>query len=194
MTEHNNIKEKGKTMDAVQKKQGEQYSFPYHFIPSFDGKNFKQHQSVAWGYEYLSYLDFIVGKIKSLNFESLLDVGCGDGRFLFELNKKVKNKNLEGVDYSENALAFARAFNDGLKFYQEDALAMTSVNKKFDVITLIEVLEHIHPENTNLLTEAVWHHLNNNGVLVITVPSYNTKINPKHYQHFSLAGLKKNLR
>ncbi len=41
--------------------------------------NFSQVRNLSWGYEYLSYLHFVLEKASQIGFKSLLDVGCANG-------------------------------------------------------------------------------------------------------------------
>jgi ubiquinone/menaquinone biosynthesis C-methylase UbiE len=47
-------------------------------------------------------------------FDSLLDVGCGDGRFLRETDQRYGNKKILGIDYSETAISLAKRMNPHL--------------------------------------------------------------------------------
>jgi 2-polyprenyl-3-methyl-5-hydroxy-6-metoxy-1,4-benzoquinol methylase len=77
------------------------------------GKNgFRQIISLNRGYEYLSYLYFTIKRVVELDFMSLLDVGCGDGRLLFELNQTVTGQRLVGIDYSTRAIELAKLNNN----------------------------------------------------------------------------------
>ena len=179
-------------MDKLQQKQEDQYVFPYHYIPKIDG-GFSQSALLKWGYVYLSYLSFVIEKLKGIHFESLLDVGCGDGRFLYEAHKHFPRKELEGVDYSGRAISFAKAFNPDLQFYTGDITDNTVLNKKYDVITLIETLEHIPPKDIDAFLRGIAAHVSENGTFILTVPSDNMPVSKKHYQHFNLESLRKTL-
>ncbi|MCK4627283.1 MAG: methyltransferase domain-containing protein, partial [Phycisphaerae bacterium] len=63
------------------------------------------------------------------------------------------------------------------------------MDDKFDVITLIETLEHIKPSDVPVFVEAITGRLADNGTVVITVPSSNLRLTRKHYQHFDLESL-----
>lgn len=56
--------------------------------------NFSQVRNLSWGYEYLSYLNFVLEKASQIGFKSLLDVGCGDGRLLYELRQRFSDTQL----------------------------------------------------------------------------------------------------
>src|SRR3954449_3553400 len=73
---------------AKQTIQESEYEFPYHYIPTLVNGNFSQVRKLRWGYEYLSYLRFVLSTLEKLQFNSLLDVGCGEGRFLSEVAKR----------------------------------------------------------------------------------------------------------
>jgi methylase of polypeptide subunit release factors len=88
--------------------QENSYEYPYHYIPIWNGITFSQTHTLWWGYEYISYLHYVLDKVSQMDFESLLDVGCGDGRFLFELSRRFSSKRLSGIDYSKRAIDFAR--------------------------------------------------------------------------------------
>src|ERR1051325_9635797 len=87
--------------------QDTQYQFPYHYIPTIENGNFSQVRKLRWGYEYLSYLRFILSTLEQIEFQSLLDVGCGEGRFLCEVSKRLAGKRLVGIDLSARAVQYA---------------------------------------------------------------------------------------
>ena len=89
----------------IQKRQEAQYHFPYHYIPYIEGNKFSQSKTLKWGYEYLSYIYFVINKISSLHFNTLLDVGCGDGRYSIKLIEKLRNRlSLTCVDVNYEML------------------------------------------------------------------------------------------
>lgn len=168
--------------------QENQYIFPYHYIPNFINGFFSQTKNLFWGYEYLSYLNFCLDKLKSIQFCSLLDVGCGDGRFLYEAKKVFPGTNLLGIDFSQRAISLAKAINPDIEFIYGDVRKI-SLNDEYDVVTLIEVLEHIPPTEIPSFLQTLYGYLKIDGKLIITVPSDNLELNPKHYQHFAVEKL-----
>lgn len=167
--------------NTKQQLQEEEYEFPYHYM------DIKSHEyRLIRNVEYLSKIDFFKQLLKQYDCHHILDAGCGDGRIVFELNKV--GFNCTGVDLSDRAIAFARAFNPHSRFHIQD-LTRLSVEGKFDAILLIETLEHIAPENINQILERIADHLTDNGIVIITVPSVNKKLEEKHYQHFTQKSL-----
>jgi methionine biosynthesis protein MetW len=73
---------------------------------------------------------------------SILDLGCGDGSFLECLRREVPGIHVRGADVSETALAAAHA--RGLEVIRLDlSEAEAEVPRGHDVITLLEVIEHV---------------------------------------------------
>jgi SAM-dependent methyltransferase len=172
-------------LDPKQSKQDSQYSYPYHYIPIYKNGNFHQARTLKWGYEYVSYLFFVIDKIKEIDFDSLLDVGCGDGRLLHELYKQIPDKRLVGLDYTDKSIQMARHLNPDIQFIQGDITTSEQVKEKFDIITAVEVLEHIPPDDLPRFVSGIAGHLVPEGRFIITVPSDNTPTQNKHYQHFN---------
>jgi SAM-dependent methyltransferase len=185
-------KTEGSIMTDLSRRQSLQedmYDYPYHYIPTWDGNDFSQTQVLDWGYEYLSYLYFVLDKVNELGFASLMDVGCGDGRFLFEVNKRVCGKRLVGMDYSKRAIAYAKIMEPDIEWVHGDIKENDIFDTRFDIITLIEVLEHIMPDDTVSFLKGISNYLDNDGRFVLTVPSKNIPTSEKHYRHFDLESL-----
>ena len=180
---------KAEGLSAEQAAQEAEYEFPYHYIPRLDGGNFSQVRKLRWGYEYLSYLRFVLARLESVEFDSLLDVGCGEGRFLREVSKRFPGKRLLGVDFSARAVEYARLLNPGLSFLRADISDGPATPERFDVVTLIETLEHVPPGELEEFVKGLRRCINDGGTLVVSVPSVNIKMSPKHYQHFDLRAL-----
>ena len=111
-------------------------------------------------------------KIHSLKprAKSILDIGSGRGWMLYFLKKYFKYEKAVGTQISENAYLFSR---DKLKLeiYNKDLLEL-SFPKKFDVITLWHVLEHVtEPEK---YIERIYQLLDKDGMLFIEVPNFSS--------------------
>jgi 2-polyprenyl-3-methyl-5-hydroxy-6-metoxy-1,4-benzoquinol methylase len=173
-------------LSKEQAKQEAEYVFPYHYIVTRGEDSFSQTLNLSWGFEYISYISFVLDKLSRLQFKSLLDIGCGDGRFLFEARKKLPHAELAGLDFSERAVSFARILSPEANYIVGDITDKKALDKKFDVITAIEVLEHIHPAQLPDFLESLHFFLKSGGSLIITVPSRNVRVRSKHYQHFDV--------
>jgi len=128
---------------------------------------------------------------------SLLDIGCGAGRFLAAFASEKQGWQVSGFDvgevYEEEIISIPRA-----TFYSGQ---LDSIGRKFDLIALSHVAEHL-TEPAKILREAA-NLLSSNGRIVIRVPCF-LSVYPdffilEHCSHFvpetlayalSLSGLK----
>jgi 2-polyprenyl-3-methyl-5-hydroxy-6-metoxy-1,4-benzoquinol methylase len=154
--------------------QEEEYITPYHH-------EVKENEYA--GISYFSIIRIIIKILKEINPKNLLDFGCGDGKLIYELNDN-KTK-LTGIDTSEKAINFAKIFTPSAKFIAED-INKYKTKQKFDVITSVEVLEHLQPNDLNKVINSLHNLLKKDGYFIITVPSNNIPRFEKHYQHFSI--------
>jgi len=161
-----------------------QYEYPYHYIPKWENGVFSQLHYWSWGFRYLGGMQVVLDQLARLSFGSVVDIGCGDGRFLREVAKRYPNARLLGVDVSERAIQLARAMNPTLE-YKAINIVEESLPDSFDVVTLIEVLEHIPPQQVASFLKAVVDNTKDSGWLVLTVPHANVAVLNKHYQHFT---------
>ena len=168
--------------------QDEEYAFPYHYIPRYRG-TFSPSMYHPFGINYVSTLEFLKEKLEELTFGSICDVGAGDGRLVRELSHWFPRKIVSGVDYSSRATLLARGLNPGLDFVLRDIVSDPPYDK-YDVLTLIEVFEHIPPELCKGFVYALHGMLKEGGTLLLTVPHANKKVSPKHYQHFDSSSLR----
>jgi len=183
----NNLHEKALT--PQQQLMQSYYQFPIHHIPTWDGKLFSQAKNYPWGFEYLSYTYFIIDKLKEVNFHSLIDIGCGDGRFLSEVSQRFGEKHLYGIDYSEAAIRLAQALVPNVTWIHGNITCKSSLPQAFDVVTLIETLEHIPVDEVSTFINRISQCLNENGQLLLTVPSITVPVTAHHELHFSYDSL-----
>jgi len=162
--------------------QEEEYSFPYHFADFISDKH-KYFKFI----EPLDLMRLVKEKINSFDNKIVLDAGCGDGRLCYE--PKNNNYKVVGVDYSERAISFAGGFSPEVEFFVQD-LKNLDIQYKFDVIILLEVLEHFNPNDVDVILSSLSKVLNDDGKLIITVPSDNVQLSDKHYQHFNRESFK----
>ena len=102
-------------------------------------------------------------------FEKFLEVGCGTGCVLKSIFERFPSKALQGTEYSEEGLKFARLRMPGIKLTQLDARKMDQI-ECYDVIGSFDVLEHI--EEDELVLKNFYTALKPDGYLVLTVPQH----------------------
>ena len=179
--------------DSPAKIQDSLYEYPYHYLPRLQGTDFSQHRFWSWGYRYLGRLQVTFDLLGRIEFDSLLDIGCGDGRFLREASLLLEGKRIAGIDKSPRAIALARQLNPEITFETSDILE-TPPSEKWDAISMLEVIEHIPPSALSDFLATAAGALNPGGHLLLTVPHLNEKPADKHYQHFDSAMLERLLR
>lgn len=169
--------------------QEAEYEFPYHHIPHFDVAGVGARARILpWGLDYLLYLGRMRDLVVQQDPDSVLDVGCGDGRFLGLLPASIGRRM--GVDLSERAIQFARAFHPGIEFDARDA---ADLEETFDVVTAVEVLEHVPDESVPGFLRALAARTRPGGAVVICVPSTFVPVTPKHFRHYDEELLTKQL-
>ncbi|MGE5541239.1 MAG: class I SAM-dependent methyltransferase [Bacillota bacterium] len=168
-------------MPSREELQDEQYEFPYHHLVQ---RGFSETRHLPWGYEYASYLDFLIETLVERNPKSLLDIGCGEGKLILELESALPSTTLTGIDFSERAIAFARAFCPDVTFEVARLETLAARNATFDAFTSVEVIEHIPPDELPGFLSTASKILSPGGVGIITTPSTNRPLVAKHYQHF----------
>jgi SAM-dependent methyltransferase len=113
-----------------------------------------------------------------------LDAGCGDARFLKLLQDR-GFEQLYGADYSHRAIEFGKLMLPTVQLTEASISHLPYPDQFFDVIFLIETLEHIPPEEIAPIRQELKRLLKPQGQLIITVPSTAEPVAEKHYQHFS---------
>ena len=113
---------------------------------------------------------------------TILDVGCGDGHFLYLCQQG--GFKCYGVEDSKVLSAYASK-KTGAKIIQGQYSTTMFTEGCLDIITFIQVLEHI-PTPINVL-ETARHHLRPNGIIVIEIPS----IHSPHFLAYQWTGIKK---
>ncbi|WP_290568051.1 class I SAM-dependent methyltransferase [Leeuwenhoekiella sp. UBA6783] len=105
---------------------------------------------------------------------TLLDIGAGTGDFL----NQAKKSGWEVTGIEPSAAARKRAFEKAINLFEEDAKVG---ERKFDVITMWHVLEHVPDVEKQI--EWIKNHLSTDGVLIVAVPNFNS-YDAKYYKNF----------
>ncbi len=121
----------------------------------------------------------VMGFLRSIKFETMLDVGSGRGVFLIPFMKEFPWVWVTSLDLLEKRVAFLNELADGgfqqLHAERRDICTQPFPDNSFDVVTLLEVLEHI-PAVEKAVAAAV---KMARQYVVVTVPS-KPDDNPEH--------------
>lgn len=125
-------------------------------------------------------MDHVVMLVRELGAQSVLDLGCGEGRLLRELLKVPGLSKITGVEVAPRVLAGAAdrlrldhmpdmkrqriELLQGSLVYRDDRL------KGFDVAAVIEVIEHMEAERLPAFEAAVFGHARP-GAVIVTTPN-----------------------
>lgn len=130
-------------------------------------------------HEELPRVKKVMGFLKSIQPESLLDVGSGRGVFLFPFLHEFPWTQVTSLDLLDHRVELLKALREGgveqLTALRQDLCSWDMPENSFDVVTLLEVLEHI-PDVEAAIRAAV--RLARRYV-VVTVPS-KPDDNPEH--------------
>ena len=121
----------------------------------------------------------VLGFLKSIYFESLLDVGSGRGVFLLPFLEEFPHASVTSLEILEKRVLMlsdvASGGADSLTVVNESICDTSLPEKSFDVVTMLEVLEHI-PDVCTAIKNAV---RLAKCFVVVTVPSKEDD-NPEH--------------
>ena len=116
--------------------------------------------------------------------KSILDIGAGEGYLLNFFNKR--NYKCYGVDQSLYGIK-----NHNPKLLKKIEFVNCDIvkddfflGKKFDIIFLINVAEHV--SNFNILIKKIYKKLNKNGILIVRVPNEYDIIHKKYLKDNNL--------
>ena len=95
----------------------------------------------------LPRINKVMGFLRSIEFESLLDVGSGRGAFLIPFLEEFPHISTYTTDILEERFVMLKDMErgglDSLKAWKKDISSDSFDEKSVDVVTLLEVLEHI---------------------------------------------------
>ena len=125
-----------------------------------------------------------LGFLHSVSFETMLDVGSGRGVFLIPFMKEFPWVQVTSLDILEKRVTFLNELADGgfrqLRAERRDICSRPFPEDSFDVVTMLEVLEHI-PDAEKAVFSAV---RMAKQYVVVTVPS-KPDDNPEHIHLFT---------
>ncbi len=157
-------------------------------------------ESQIFHHEVFSNLDNFQNDFRNRNLNALilrevrgrtyLDIGCGSGYLLNEAGKKGIAST--GIEPNQKLRQLSAKLHGKLDIRNLTIEKLPSINKKFDTISLIDVLEHIKDDKAAL--RMIHGRLNAGGRLVLVVPSFQFLYGKRdkkggHYRRYSKAEL-----
>ena len=110
---------------------------------------------------YAHYLLFL----NSVDFDTLLDVGCGSGDFLRQMQGALDIPKVKGIDLSP--LMVAQTVEQG---YDAECIDLCDLNGTYDVITAVfDMLNYLNKEQLKHFLNCVKEHLNEGGVFLCDI-------------------------
>ena len=111
------------------------------------------------------YFEFAIEEIKKNSLQSLLDVGCGWGRFCADAAKVRSISKIKGIDISEDIILNAKENfpGSGVLFECKDVLEET---ENYDLITLFGSTDYIPPAVYNKVLEHILVRANREIIIV----------------------------
>jgi|APSaa5957512622_1039677.scaffolds.fasta_scaffold03649_6 ubiquinone/menaquinone biosynthesis C-methylase UbiE len=111
--------------------------------------NFRKHTTNNPLQKFLinRFFTLLIKELKYINPDTILDVGCGEGFTLEKIRKNNIGKDLEGIDFGQQAVDLGKKTYPHLKLKQGDIYQLPYENNSFDLVLCSEVLEHLeYPE------------------------------------------------
>lgn len=113
----------------------------------------------------------------------ILEIGCGIGAMCNRCNLRWPDAHIIGIDISAKSIDIAQKLfeSKNCKFYSQ--LPKEHDNrKKFDLIFLIDVIEHVEKAQRQQLFSFIENNLSENGMLMLAFPTpHMLDINRKYY-------------
>lgn len=133
-----------------------------------------------WSHQY--FKTYILPHIPQNKDCKILEIGCGYGRYTTLLTNILKYKEVIGIDISEEQIEFAKKNYKLDNVFKEDAVSYLKLkSSKYDVVILMDVLEHLELAYSIELLEKINQALSPSGKLIIQVPNGLSPLKPIFY-------------
>ena len=146
--------------------------FENYIENSFDGlfqANFKLRQ-----FE-LNYKKYFYKKVTL----RVLDIGVGRGEMLSCM--KNWGHYYHGIDISPSTVEFCKKLDLSCELVDDTEFWLKNHQKQFDIITCLDVLEHIPKERLIQFVEAIRNSLNKDGLAIFQVPNLQSPFGYLHH-------------
>ena len=114
--------------------------------------------------DYCIHVDRLIRGHARIPVRSLLNVGCGGGKNVFNLKRRY---DVTGLDLSQRMLELARDLNPQCEFVQGD-MRTFSLQRRFDAILVDDAVAYmVSRADLRAVFETAWRHLRPGGVMVV---------------------------
>ena len=141
------------------------------------------YDSIEWGYydrvfrrnagaqSKWHHLKFDRIRSEMSTYDTHLDIGCGPGTFISTLKSSALSV---GVDIAENQIAYAQSRYESAnhQFKRFDAITLPFEAETFQVVTMIELIEHLSMKDNVALMGEAFRVLQPNGLILVSTPNY----------------------
>ncbi len=135
---------------------------------------------LEWGSMYFESLIQPHFGNKSKDIE-ILEIGCGNGRFLKYLDNQ-GYANVEGIDVSQDQVSFGKKEFQLKNISVQDTIPyLTAKKKKYDVIYMMDVAEHLELEYLVELGRIIHQKLKPGGRLIMQAPNGLAPLSPNRF-------------
>lgn len=111
----------------------------------------------------------LLGRVESSEEPRAIEIGCGEGLSTMRIRSILGNRAvLEASEYVPDQVVVAQQNNPGIRVIQESIYELTHEAEGFDIVFLLEVLEHL--DYPDLALEEVVRILRPGGYLIAGVP------------------------
>jgi 2-polyprenyl-3-methyl-5-hydroxy-6-metoxy-1,4-benzoquinol methylase len=146
-------------------------AFDYETIPSgYYDAVFRRGRGIQSKWHHLKFRR-VMEEIEG--YERHLDVGCGPGTLIGQLDERFSST---GIDISTTAIDYAcRAYaSESKQFFAVSAQALPDECRDYDAATIVEVVEHLAPADLDEVLHATIGRLRLGGKLVVTTPNFHS--------------------
>jgi 2-polyprenyl-3-methyl-5-hydroxy-6-metoxy-1,4-benzoquinol methylase len=154
------------------------YRLPYHWV---------RDPLAGDSLPYHGYIEIVLEHLPG-GAERVLDAGCGDGWLSHLLAER--SREVVGVERLEHLVGYSRTLVPQGRFYRADlrepglAERLPDGPASFDAAVLMEVYEHIPPQDCPAVLKNLATLLRPGGTLIVSVPSRELPASELHYRHF----------
>jgi len=156
-------------------KDNSEYTFDYTSIPlGFYDEIAKKKKGMRSFWHHLKF-QRIKDYIETTNSTTMIDYGCFCGTFLGSFDD-TKIKEQYGLDILQDQIDYANKTyaTNYRKFMVIDEFKKNYPDKKVDVITIVEVIEHLEINQITEILQFATKTVNSGGKFILTTPNYSS--------------------